>query len=229
MRPATLILLGAAIGLISCSRVDVAKNQRSPIPLARDTHATIATGVRKNQPSPVPPSEIERLNEGANAPSLSREDRAKSIFALFANHIKVGDGPAEVHRVLIRTDWMKEAVIGGLGGLGGWIPIDLDNDDTVYRIQLFPDKSGWSACVIYFRLSGGREEEDGRELLLGSTTLRGNPKLMEFALCGPDNGSKRFTAKGVMKYVLNAQVEDDDESPPMKGDPQHPAAPDQLR
>jgi hypothetical protein len=192
---------------------------------------------QRSQPSPTPPSEIQSLNDRANDLSLSQDDRAKAIFALFANHIKVGNGPLEVHRVLIRTDWMKFAIIDVLGGLGGWIPLDVNKDDDIYWVRLFPDKEGWSKWVIYFRLSGlpvryGEPEEsaeDGRKFLRGSTDLQGNPKLMEFALCGPDNGSRRFTAKGVIKYVLNVESEDNDESSPTMDERQSPAAPDQLR
>jgi hypothetical protein len=178
----------------------------------------------------MPPSEIQSLNDRANDKSLLREDRAKAIFALFANHIKVGDGPSEIHRALIKTDWMRDAILDNVGCIGGWIPIELDHlDDSIYWVRLFPDKKRWSEWVIYFRLSGlpiryGRPEEsakDGREFLRGSTGLQGNPKLMEFALCGPgDFEIRRFTAKG---------VEGNDWSSPTKDERQSPAAPDQLR
>ena len=108
---------------------------------------------------------------------------------MFARHIKVGYGPSDVRKVLIRTDWLSDARVDAVVGVGGWIPIDLDNDDAVYCLWLFPDKKGWSEWVIYFRLSGpheltGRSEDygkDGREFLKGNDNLPGNPKLMEFA------------------------------------------------
>jgi hypothetical protein len=213
IRLAILIFLAAAFDMISCSRMDVPRSE----------------------PSLTPPTEIQSLNESANDPSRSRTERAKAIFALFANHIKVGDCPAEVHKALIRTDWMSDSRLEDVGAIGGWVPLELDNDDPRYRLLLFPNKKGKSEWRIYFRISGPRDEDyigrledyikDGREFLMGRTTLPGNPRLMEFALCGPgDFEITRYTANGKVDGL-----EGFIQSSPSENEPQGSAATDQPR
>jgi hypothetical protein len=197
MRTVAILFFCATIGLGSCSGKDAANIEKSP----------------------AAPTDVQRLNDSANDPSLAREERAKAIFALFAKHIKVGCGPSDVHKVLIRTDWLKDAHADAVRMLGGWIPCDLGSGgDTVYCIWLFADKEGWSDWVIYFRLSGNRltdkPEDDGndaREFLKGNASLPGNPKLQEFALCPPPGAPiQRFTAKGMVECDNEDPVAPDD-------------------
>ena len=157
---------------------------------------------------------VASLNIIANDFGRSRADRARAIFTLFAYHMQPGFSAVQVHGVLTDTNWMGDVNLYGVYALGGWVPVEMTFEDTVFCLHLFPvdaDKH-WSPWVIYFRLSGttpegpGRPAEEALAFLHGDTTLRGNPKLVEFALCYPGNQPsvtrrcERFSSKGIHVY-----------------------------
>src|SRR5215218_7021741 len=168
---------------------------------------------------------ITSLNTLANNPASNRADRARAIFTLFAHHIRPGSSAADVRRVLADTNWMAAVNLYGVYALAGWIPVEIGSEDTVFCLHLFPVEmdGSWSPWVIYFRLSGkppegpGRRKEEALAFLHGDTTLRGNPKLVEFALCYPDTRDtthgiraddpgrhriERFSRRGIHVYKL---------------------------
>jgi hypothetical protein len=108
-----------------------------------------------------------------------------------------------VHQALGEANWLKDAHLQAVHRLCGWIPVDFTFEDTVFCVYLFPDRTGWSDRVIYFRLSGGADwkEEDARAFLNGAKCLRGNPTLVEFALCAPDGEIRRFGNGGVREQL----------------------------
>jgi len=146
------------------------------------------------------------LNRIANDGSAIREKRAEAIFSLFANHVKIPGTASEVGKVFGSEKWMKDASLTQVTYIGGYVPLELNLEDAIFCLGLFPDKDGWSDWVIYFRLSGGvtpSADETGA-FLRGAAAVRGSPKLVEFALCYPLVGEKslarteRFSEKGVM-------------------------------
>jgi len=113
--------------------------------------------------------------------------------------------------VLTETKWMGESKLTGIGGLAGWVPVDMESKDTVFVWKLFPVETdkGWT---IYFRLTGAgqtkypeREVSDALAFLRGEATIFGRPNIEEFALCEyQEHGSKvrieRFGRKGICVY-----------------------------
>ena len=157
---------------------------------------------------------IASLNALASNQESNRADRARAIFTLFAHHIRPGFSAGEVHRILTDTNWMSEINLYGVYALGGWVPVEMTFEDTVFCLDLFPaemDKQ-WSPWAIYFRLSGttpegpGRRKEEALAFLHGDTTVQGNPKLLEFALCFPEQPEtrrgriERFSRLGMYVY-----------------------------
>jgi len=150
---------------------------------------------------------IAELNALANEKKASRADRARAVFSLFANYIRPGDSAVEIRRVLVDTRWLQESTVEGVYDIAGWVPADFTADDTVFSIHLLhvgtdKERSPW---FIYFRLSGRHSyerERDGLRFFQSDTTLPGNPKIIEFALCFPEGGRvERFTMKGVHVYM----------------------------
>lgn len=158
---------------------------------------------------------VTSLNTLANTPAADRADRARAIFTLFAHHIRPGSSAADVHRVLADTNWMGEVNLDGIYALQGQVPLDMTSGDTSFCLHLFPVEKDnqWSPWVIYFRLSGRgpdgvRSKEEALAFLRGDTTLHGNPKLVEFALCFPANEEtrrsriERFSCRGIHVYDM---------------------------
>src|SRR5262245_26124152 len=145
------------------------------------------------------------LHKVVNNALLSREKRAEAIFSLFANHVKVPERAAAVGKVLSAETWLRHASVDGVYAIGGWVPVEVTFEDTIFCLRLFPDKEGWSEWVIYFRLSGGsgRTADDAVRFLRGAEDLNGGPRLLEFALCFPapeeqhQGYIERFTDKGI--------------------------------
>jgi hypothetical protein len=156
--------------------------------------------------SSAPPAALHLI---ANDPSATREKRAEAVFALFANHLKPPQGAAEVGKLLSGEKWLKEAKLIGVYVLGGLIPVNCRfEEDTAFVLQLFPEKKDGNVWPIYFALSGGSErpEREAWKFLRGDKDLKGNPQLLEFALCFPANEDKplgrieRFSAGGVAVF-----------------------------
>ena len=146
------------------------------------------------------------LRKAADDTQANRADRVSAVFALFANHIKPPCKPATAGEVLGDAKWLATANICAFHILAGWVPVEFGGDATVYSLHVLPIKDGWSDSVIYLRLTGGSGQmpDDLRAFLRGGKGLKGNPELVEFALCYPP-GPKRevhhrlelFTHKGL--------------------------------
>jgi hypothetical protein len=81
----------------------------------------------------------------------------------------------------------------------------------VFCLHLFPDEEGWSDWVIYFRLSGGsgRAADEALKFLRGTKGLQGDPKLLEFALCFPDEESRliqQFSERGMTIFDMSGKL-----------------------
>ena len=128
-------------------------------------------------------SSIRALNERANDPCLTQEQRMHAVFELFHTYIKPGFTSREVHAVLTDTRWLNKSKIHLFTVLAGEIPIELTDKDSTYSLVLFPasDKDNW---VVYFRLSGGsmRPESQALGFLKGEMDFGDNVRVVEFAL-----------------------------------------------
>ncbi len=144
------------------------------------------------------------LNARANSSTNNQAERASAVFTLFAHHIRLGSSAADVHQALTDTAWLQESHLYGVRILGGWIPVEMTFEDTVFCIHLFPDDSAkeWSPWVIYFRLSGQLRDEDALAFLKGESVV-GNPKLMELALCFPHSLKPRNLPGRIERYSTN--------------------------
>ncbi len=168
------------------------------------------------------------LNTQANNTTNNEVERSRAIFALFANYIKPGQTAVEIHRVLIDTAWLEHVSLHGVYILAGWIQMEMNGEDTVFCLGLFPHKK-WSDrpsasatpnglladtepqsdWAIYFGLSGSSQlrKEDALAFLQGAH-VDGNPKIVEFALCYPHPTSpgrlpgriERFSKYGIHAY-----------------------------
>jgi len=146
------------------------------------------------------------LNRIANDGSVIREKRAEAIFSLFANYVKMPGTAAMAGNVFGSEKWMKDASLTEVTFIGGYVPLELNLEDAIFCLRLFPDKDGWSDWVIYFRMSGGvtPSPDEVGAFLRGAAAVKGSPKLVEFALCYPLVGEKslarteRFSEKGIM-------------------------------
>jgi hypothetical protein len=158
---------------------------------------------------------IATLNAKANEKVNDQAECARSVFTLFAYHIRPGSSAAEVHRVLTNASWLQDTHLYGVRALGGWSAVPLTSDGTVFTMHLFPmekDKR-WSPWGISFRLSGTLRDEDALAFLRGEK-VAGNPKIEEFSLCYPErrnpDGSipdirkmpriERFSPRGIHVY-----------------------------
>lgn len=95
---------------------------------------------------------ITELNRIANSQELDTDQRAKAVFALFANFVHAGQAQS-LDDVFIDTGWFVESTLHPYGILGGSLPIGMgDGDSTAFGLFLFPkSSSGWT---VFFRLSG---------------------------------------------------------------------------
>ena len=121
----------------------------------------------------------------------------------------VGRDPAGITRAERICDQNhEECSIERVGGLGGWVPVDLSPGYLLFHITLFPDEKKTGDYHIYFTLSGLKDEgrlsreqwqRKGQEFLKGN--LPGvDVRLREFALCHPrepQDKTERFTGRGV--------------------------------
>src|ERR1700693_3785272 len=139
---------------------------------------------------------VVALNERANNVTTNETEQSLAIFALFANYIKPGQTAAEIHRVLTNAAWLEHTWLYGVYDLAGWMPVEINSEDTVFCLGLFPHKKKWSDWpsasaaphgvmadtepqtdwVIYFRLSGSPRlsKEDALAFLRGAP-VAGNP------------------------------------------------------
>jgi hypothetical protein len=137
---------------------------------------------------------IAALCKTAEDGQVDRANRAAAVFGLFANHLRAPCGPADAGKVFGEAKWLKDSPLNYIIGVAGLIPVGFGEDTTVYDLYLFPDQEGRSDWVIYLRLSGSyRSADEARAFLRGEKNLKGDPKLVEFALCYPD-------PPGEMKY-----------------------------
>jgi hypothetical protein len=152
---------------------------------------------------------LAELHQIADDATVEREKRAEAIFSLFANHVKLPQGAAALSEIVKCKNWLNDTNLYGVYMVAGMIPVELTFEDTVFCLHLFPVKKDWSDWVIYFRLSGGsgRTADEARAFLRGAAELKGDPKLLEFALCFPDEGAlsrigriERFTEKGIAVF-----------------------------
>ncbi len=162
---------------------------------------------------------LERLNRIIGDPTRSCDERGTAIFALFAQHVRVGATASEMGRVLSSTNWIREANVERVGGIGGMIPVEYAFTNTVYGLRLFPFQEDRQASPWYMYISitgrepGGtlRPDDDLVRFLLGDTKLYENPTLAEFALCIPEGPERwgrreRFSRNGIHVYSLHPRL-----------------------
>ena len=145
----------------------------------------------------------------ANDASMPRDKRAKAIFSLFANYVKLPQGAAAVGKVLKCEEWRSGCMISGITFHSGpSLPVKMGPRHSVFSLRLFPSGTDSKHWVIYLRLSGGPNRKDGeaRAFLQGAENLKGDPQLVEFALCFPAAEQyrmgriERFSEKGIAVY-----------------------------
>jgi RNA polymerase sigma factor (sigma-70 family) len=142
----------------------------------------------------------EKLRQLADDTTADRKKRVEAVFSLFANHLRPPKDAAAVHEILGEANWLKDAKLYAIHALGGQIPLEWRQGDSVFVLHLFADRDGHSDQVIYFELSGGtgRTAEEGLAFLRGGKGLKGDPKLVEFTLCFGDGRFERFSDKGTL-------------------------------
>jgi hypothetical protein len=139
----------------------------------------------------------------ADDATSSREARARAIFSLFATYLRPPLGGRAVAALLAPARWLGESRLEGVYSLGGWIPVEMGLDSTAFCLRLFPDHRGRSEWVIYFRLSGGKDQSAEAAQAFLQKGVGVGAALMEFALCFPPVGKQRmgrierFTAQGI--------------------------------
>ena len=83
------------------------------------------------------PAELQRV---ANDPSVPRDKRAEAIFSLFANHVKVPQGAAEVGKALNSENWLNDSTVHGLSMISGpGPPVEIQSEETIFYLHLFPE------------------------------------------------------------------------------------------
>jgi hypothetical protein len=145
--------------------------------------------------SEMPP---EKLRQIADDTTADRIKRVEAIFTLFASYLQPPKDVSTVRDALGQANWLKDAKLEGIYTLGGKIPLEWRQGDSVFVLHLFPDRDGYSNQVIYFELSGGagRTADEGLAFLRGGKGLKGNAKLVEFTLCFGDDRFERFSDRG---------------------------------
>jgi hypothetical protein len=131
---------------------------------------------------------LEKLRQIADDPTADRIKKVEAVFTLFSNYLQPPKDAAAVRDTLGQANWLKDAKLYVIHTLGGEIPLEWRQGDSVFVLHLFPDRDGHSNEVIYFELSGraGRSAEEGLAFLRGAKGLKGKPRLVEFALCFGD-------------------------------------------
>jgi len=159
-----------------------------------------------------PEDTIPALNQAANEPTNSQEDRARAIFTLFGRYVQPGCSPAEFHRIVSDVRWLDGSELYRVGAYAGWMPLGGLLHGTVFELYPFKvgtDKRG-SYWHIYFRLSGDNlQQEDAVSFLRGTLASDNTVKMEEFALCLPHSifhpdrsigRIEKFSLRGVHVY-----------------------------
>jgi len=144
----------------------------------------------------------------ADDPALSRHERGKALFELFASYVKPGFTSEQMRATLPDTRWLEACSLVRIGAVGGAIDVEWSSGD-IFCLRLCPDNEGWSDWVIDFSLTDARgfsaRADEALAFLQGTLTNK-QVRLAEFNLFYPigppiQQGnislSERFTAKGV--------------------------------
>lgn len=132
-----------------------------------------------------PDDTIPALNQAANGPGTSQEDRARAIFTLFGRYVQPGCSSAQFHQVATEVHWLDDSVVHRVGGYAGWMPLGGSLHGTVFDLYPFkaPTDKRARCWEIYFRLSGDNlQEEDALRFLRGAMGLDSTVRMEEFAL-----------------------------------------------
>jgi len=136
---------------------------------------------------------IASLTQTANDSSLPLEERAKTIFSLFAGQVRPNMTSTQVAAILSNPTWLVQSKTIRVDWRAK-VPVKITPEDTIYWLYLFPSDQSektarWSIC---FRLSGGhcQPENVGKEFLEGKINS-GNVQIMEYALCYVGNHNAR--------------------------------------
>ncbi len=171
--------------VVSCGNgTSAPPNQAAAPPIAPTTMTTPTT-------SP----EILALNRRAADGTLDRNGRCAAVFELFDKHLAAGATAATARGVLVERGWI--VVDEPVTVLGGWIPVDLNFDDSTFVVHCYAEPTPavnnqlWSDWVIYGRIAGKRATRL-REFL----TAPDDTKLVEFALVYPDGRIEQYAPKG---------------------------------
>ncbi|HEY6969982.1 MAG TPA: hypothetical protein VJA94_12300 [Candidatus Angelobacter sp.] len=183
--------------------------------------------------SAVDDSALVKLNATLQAPDADGAAKCQAIFTLFAKYVKVPSTAADLAPIFAEPSWIDQANIQLPPGISGRIPIDWASGGTLFVVYLFPDKTGWSDCVIYLTLTWpSLKESDLVALIKGQPTKIDNAGswryigISEFALCHPgaDCHSYPLRSKSVtqdqadkiaMDFVTRHRIRLEDYQPPI--------------
>jgi hypothetical protein len=185
--PLPWIILCAAAG---CSEPSRPAPSADPPPEGLPAVAPVTELLHNRPTGPVSRSASKAsaadLRKVADDRRADRAARAAAVFSLFANHLRPPRGAAAAGEVLGDAKWLDDAKFHRVLVVAGLVPVEFPGKGPVYCLYVFPMEDGWSDWVIYLRLSGDWKEDDLRAFLRGGKGLKGEPELVEFALCYPD-------------------------------------------
>lgn len=100
-----------------------------------------------------------------NDPSYSPTHRRRCVRALLERH-RVGN-VGELREMLNRPAWLLDEHITTVEVLGGLVPVDVNLDDTVFQVRLFPlTKTDYSAAA-YIRVHGKMSRAEFSRIVRG--------------------------------------------------------------
>ena len=146
--------------------------------------------------APAASGPVAALNARAADGSLGRADRCGAIFELFDKHLAPGVTSTAAQVVFTDRTWLAASVDERVQVLGGWIPVELNQNDATFVIRCLAtpraDLGGlkWSDWVIYGRIAGTTVTTFTPFLAAPSATL------VEFALSYPDGRIEMYKPTG---------------------------------
>jgi len=139
--------------------------------------------------------EASSLRSIANG-SARDSDRILAIFALFSKYVTVGATASQVRESLNYSPWLEISQVRLIDVLRGWVPVELNESDSVFSIQPFHSK-----YTIYIRLSGKLKELELCAFFSGSIQMS-QIHIEEFALCYPDSRIEHYSHSGRRDFRL---------------------------
>lgn len=139
---------------------------------------------------------LSELNRIADNGSVDQRARANAIFAIFANYLRPPKDRGALKSAIGSARWLRDAEVTAIDQEKTLVPLASTPNDSIFRL-LSVGKGNWNPWTIYLRLSGGNRTGAEAWAFLRGDEVPGDPQLLEFALCFPDDGIEQFTAENI--------------------------------